>query len=351
MYDVFTVGTATRDVFLQSHLFRPIADPHFAGNKEFPTGQAECFAFGGKIEIPAPTFTVGGGAVNAATTFARQGLRVAASFAVGKDYEGKEIIKTLKQENVVAAASVVRGVPTAYSTVLLSDRGERTILVYRGASETMGRLRADMLEARFAYVVPGAFPFPRVVALFRKLRAANTHIAMNPSGHYIAMGAKKLRPLLEQLSVLIVNREEAASLTGVAYDTPEAVFLALQRLTPGIVVMTDGARGVVVFDGARTYRVGIFSEQQLVDRTGAGDAFGSGFVAGLLHSGKSKVESEKWDEGSSFSEDDIRYAIRLGSANATSVVEKIGSTPGILTQQQFKEGERWSTLDIQSSSH
>ncbi len=352
MFDVITVGTATRDVFLQSHLFRPVADPHFVGNKEFPTGQAECFAFGGKIEISVPTFTVGGGAVNAAMTFARQGLSTVASFAVGKDYEGKEIMKALKQENIKAVASTVKDLPTAYSTILLSDRGERTILVYRGASEMMGRVRSDMLEARFAYVVPGAYPFAKISALFRKLSASRTRIAMNPSGHYIAMGAKKLKPLLDQLAVVIVNREEAASLTGLSYDTPEAIFAAMQRLTPGIVVMTDGPRGVAVADGICTYRAGIFPEQKLVDRTGAGDAFGSGFVAGIVRR-MSDVRGRMTDEAENHSSDirhptsdDIQYAIRLGSANATSVVEAIGATPGILTREQFQHDARWASLDV-----
>ena len=100
MYDVLTIGTATRDVFLRSKLFRPVTDIHFLGSKNFSTGEAECFAFGGKIEVDAPVFTVGGGAVNSAVTFARQGLVTAAMCAVGKDDAGKVVINALKHESI-----------------------------------------------------------------------------------------------------------------------------------------------------------------------------------------------------------------------------------------------------------
>lgn len=340
-YDIVTIGTATRDIFLQSHLFRPVSDPHFTGNKEFPTGEAECFAFGGKIEIPAPIFTIGGGALNAAVTFARLGFRVASSFTVGKDHEGKMIRAALKTESVTAFPRTSREHHTAYSTILLSDRGERTILVYRGASEEMGRARSDLMDARYAYIVPGAFPFPRVAALFRKLHERGVCIAMNPSGHYIAMGAKKMRPLLEQLTVLIINREEAASLSGASYDDESHIMQTLQTMTPGIIVVTDGARGVTVVCDGQSYHAPIFKEQHLLDRTGAGDAFGSGFVAGLMH-GRKVV-------GDKLGVEDIQYAIRLGSANATSVVERVGSTPGILTKELFANDPRWQTLDVRIS--
>ena len=51
MYDVITIGTATRDVFLQSSAFKPVKDPHFTPAEGFPSGEAECFALGKKIEI------------------------------------------------------------------------------------------------------------------------------------------------------------------------------------------------------------------------------------------------------------------------------------------------------------
>ena len=81
-------------------------------------------------------------------------------------------------------------------------------------------------------------------------------------------------------------------------------------------------------------------EQKLVDRTGAGDAFGSGFVAGLLHQrSTSNIEPPTVEA--------IKYAIRLATANAASVVEHIGATEGTLTKQQFETDPRWQNLKIE----
>src|SRR4030043_281228 len=114
------------------------------------------------------------------------------------------------------------------------------------------------------------------------------------------------------------------------------IFEKLDRAEKGIVVMTNGVKGVVVSDGRNIYRSGIFGGK-VIDRTGAGDAFGSGFVAGLVKNQKSKKKNKK------FSIDDMKYAIRLGSANATSVVGKIGAKQGILTKKEFND-KKWNKL-------
>ena len=85
MFDVITIGTATRDVFLTSNLFKVLKDPTHLKKLGFKTGEAECFALGSKIEVEKPTITVGGGAANAALTFSRQGLRTASVLRMGDD--------------------------------------------------------------------------------------------------------------------------------------------------------------------------------------------------------------------------------------------------------------------------
>lgn len=327
MYDVLTIGTATRDVFLRSKLFRPVTDIHFLGSSAFPTGEAECFAFGGKIDVDAPVFTVGGGAVNSAVTFARQGLKTAAMCAVGKDEAGKAVMNALKHENIKSIISYIKDIGTSYSTLLLSDRGERTILVYRGASDYLGR--SHQLETRAVYVAPGAMPHQSLLRLLRRYKTSGSLIAMNPSGHYIKLGTKTMRSFFELIDILIMNREEAASLTGIVYHEERNIFERLRELYSGTTVVTNGARGSVVLYGEQLFRAGIFANEKVVDRTGAGDAFGSGFVASLL-----------------CHPDDIKEAIRLGSANATAVVEVVGATSGILTKAQFEIDERWKQLPI-----
>ncbi len=335
MLDIITIGTATQDVFLKSKLFKKVKSSAFNKKSGFPTGEAECFAFGGKLEIDDFVIASGGGATNTAVTFARQSLKTATVCRVGDDLFGEEIVKELKKEKIKPFVTKDKKRPTGYSTILLSPTGERSVLVHRGAAEDLkARETPSRLKSRWLYVVPSNISLSVMKKVIDQSLISGALIAMNPSRFYIEMGAKKLRSLLQKLTVVIVNREEASYLTGVEYNKTKDIFKVLDKLVPGIAVMTDGAKGVWVSDGAHLYQAGIFANKNVLDRTGAGDAFGSGFVAGLA-----KKENVSQQEA-------IEYAIRLGSANATAVVEAIGTKQGILTKSSFEKEKRWRKLNI-----
>src|SRR3989344_6551663 len=106
MYDVITIGTASRDVFLQSEAFKIFKDPEHLKKIGFPEGEAQCFALGGKLEIEKPVLTTGGGATNAAVTFARQGFKTAAIIKVGHDEDGDALVSELRLEGVRVEAAL-----------------------------------------------------------------------------------------------------------------------------------------------------------------------------------------------------------------------------------------------------
>ncbi|MEK7496264.1 MAG: carbohydrate kinase family protein [Patescibacteria group bacterium] len=341
MYDIITIGSATRDVFLTSPLFKVLRDPKHLSKIGFKTGEAQCFALGSKIEIGPPILTTGGGATNAATAFSRQGLKTATLIKIGKDESGEAVLNELKKEKITPFAVIEKNFPTAYSMILLAPSGERTILVYRGASENLKiqEIPFERLKSQWVYISPGKISFEVIEKIFNHFSKNKTLIAFNPSGYFIEMGVKKLKPLLAKSKVVILNREEAARLTGVDYQKEKEIFKKLDELTPGIAAMTDAEKGVLVSDGFRIYQAGIFKEKSVIDRTGAGDAFASGFVAGLIQ------KKEKCEKGLCRPYN-IEYAIRLGSANATSVIEKIGAKEGILAKKEFENNKRWKNLTI-----
>ncbi len=330
--DVITIGTATRDIFLKTPDVKILKDPAHLTRLGFKTGEAECFAFGSKIEVDCPVFSIGGGAANAAVTFRRQGLKTAALVRVGKDTAGDAILAQFKKEGIVSFAAHDRTLGTAYSTILLAPQGERTILVYRGASENLQRKEVPFpkLKSRWIYIAPGAISFALIGEIVKHLKQKGIKIAINPSRAFLETHGSHLKPLLKDLDVVVMNREEAAFFTGIAYTNEKAIFRKFDELTPGIAVVTDGERGVKVSDGRYLYTAGVFKEKRVADRTGAGDAFGSGFVAGLIKT------------------NDVNSAIRLGLANATSVIEEVGAQEGILTTSAFKS-KRWQqylNLDV-----
>ncbi len=338
-YDIITIGTATRDVFLTSPLFKVLTDVAHLKKIGFPTGEAQCFALGGKVEIDAPVLTTGGGATNAAVTFGRQGFKAACLAKIGDDAIAGDVEAELVKEGVKTILKRSAAKSTAFSTILLAPSGERTILVYRGASEDLQKSDCAALQkikSRWAYFVPGGIKFEVIAGLAAKLRRAGVLLAINPSKPYIQMGVKKLKPLLEKMSVVILNREEAAYLAGCDYRAEEKIFKAMDAIVDGIAVVTDGPRGVKVSDGRAIYQAGIYKEKILADRTGAGDAFGSGFVAGLMRARDCRRPTAS----------EIKYAIRLASANATAVVENIGAKKGILTRGAFEKSPHWRDLKI-----
>ena len=305
MYDIITIGSGLRDVFLLSDQFKLIANADFEG------GTAECVALGSKIEVGEMVLTTGGGATNAAVTFARLGLKAAAVCRVGDDAAGRDVIDDLKKEgvNVSLVRRVAKGA-TGYSTLLTASNGERTALAYRGVSGTFGPSDVPFTKckAKWLYVTSLAGN----VALLRKIAAhaksTGASLAWNPGRKEIEKGLGSIKWILPNVRVLFMNKEEAAELSG--KTTVEEMFAALA--TPGnVVVITDGPRGAFVQrDGFTIMSPG--SGRQAVSQTGAGDAFGSGFVAGLMRT------------------EDLRVALAVGMTNAQSVITKVGAKAGIL---------------------
>ena len=219
---------------------------------------------------------------------------------------------------------------TGYAVILLGGEGERSILAYRGASSSFkeGDISFKKLSSKAVYIAPGRISFNVMSKLVNHFKDSGALVAMNPSGHYISMGMKKLKPIFKKLDVVIMNREEGAKLTKVDYKDENRIFSKLDEVVDGIAVMTDGPRGSLVSDGFDVHRAGVFPEKKLVDRTGAGDAFGSGFVAGIVES-----------------KGDICHALRVASANATSVVEHVGAQEGALSHKDLSS-KRWKYLDL-----
>ena len=230
----------------------------------------------------------------------------------------------------------------------MAPSGERTILVYRGASEKLDikEIPFNKLKAKWVYIIPGKIPIQVLEKIFNYFWENETSIAFNPSKYIIDEGIDKLKPLLNKTKVVILNKEEASYLTGIDYNKEKEIFKKFDGIVNGITVMTDGAGGVLVSDGHIIYKSGVFKEEKVVDRTGSGDAFGAGFIAGLIQ------KEEKCEKGLLTGRyglcqiDNIKYAIRLGSANATSVIEYIGAKKGILTKNEFNSDKRWQKLPI-----
>ena len=308
MYDIVSIGSATQDVCLSADNF------HILESDDFSVGKGICLPFSSKVQIQNLVFASGGGGTNAAVTFARQGYRTACLGVIGQDANGSLILDELRRESVDGKYFQVHNEDsTADSVVLVSRGGERTILSYKGAGIhwDVSAIPWEQIRSKWLYVnsLGGhAEVLERIVAESKK---HGTHLVTNPGSQEIELGLERLAPLWSRFDIVGMNQEEAAAIAGVPYHETDRIFRVMDDAIGGILIMTQGSRGVMVSDGTYRYSAGI-PNREVVDRTGAGDAFHSAFIAEFIRSGS------------------IERSIQMGTANSTSVVARYGAKEGIL---------------------
>jgi ribokinase len=317
MFDVITIGSATRDVFLKSKEFKSRRD------HSSPTGFNLPLPLGSKLNVEELIFETGGGATNTAVTFAHQGLSTACICRVGDDPGGKAVVESLEKEGVnTEFTRKDRENYTAYSIILVVKSGERTILSFRGAS---GAFSEDMfpkgkLDTKWVVITSLGGNIRLLNDLVASSKEKGAKIALIPGGGELKKGLRVLRPIFAKADILVMNREEASELTGIPFEDKERLDQRTCRLAGGVSIVTDGINGATACDGSYFYHIGIH-EVKAVDRTGAGDAFASGFIVGLM-----KYEN-------------IEGALELAIDNSSSVVSFFGAKKGILRlgEKPYKE--------------
>lgn len=305
MFDVVTFGSAVVDVFVDTD----VAERN--GMISYPVGS--------KILLKHVTFDVGGGGTNTAVAFSRLGLKTGYVGKLGSDASGDSILKLLKKERVSFLGERDKRAITGYSVILDSKKHNRTILTYKGASDSVkfSELNLRKLQTKWLYLTSLlGESFKTQKKLVDALTRRNTKIAFNPSEYQIK--ALSLGPILRLTEVLVLNREEGELLRRKYHAKGKTLLHALHSLGPRVVVVTDKNRLVQAFDGMKVYSI-VPHKVKVIERTGAGDAFASGFVAGLIV-GKS-----------------IDECLELGLTEGESVLRYFGAKNNLLRRDLKKE--------------
>ncbi len=323
MYDIITFGSAAQDIHLKSNTFKTLND-----NNNFITGKGICFSLGSKIDVDDIIFSTGGGGTNTAATFAKQGFKTAFCGAIGIDISGLEIVRELKQLKIDTRFVIKKKEKHTNHSVIISNTGQdRTILVYRGASDALNGkdipwkkikktkwiylapLAGELLKELPALDVGSVSGWEEIVnfAYENKIK-----IAINPSIQQLSLPEEKLRSILGKVDILFLNQEEASFLTKISFEDEKNIFKKIDEICLGVTVMTKGGEGVTVSDGKYLYSAFPNPDRKIVDTTGAGDSFASGFLSDYI-----RYES-------------IEKAIQLGLANSEANLGEVGAKVGIL---------------------
>jgi ribokinase len=286
-FDVVTFGSAVVDVFV--------------GTKQ--RGRKVVYKAGSKILIDDIRFDIGGGATNTAVAFSRLGFKTGTICNIGEDNNGEDVLNMLSEEKVKFLGKRVGGY-TGYSVILDSADKRRTILTYKGPGNSVSGVSDFMSKWLYFSSVLGK-SYKTQERLAKKMKKGGTKLAFNPSEYLI----KKIdiRKMLLMTDVLVLNREEAELVA-------EKYKKALVELCSGIIVVTDKNKLVYAYDGIRRYEIKP-NKIDVVERTGAGDAFASGFVAGVM---------------AGFS---IERCLKLGLREAESVVKYFGAKNNLIRRR------------------
>jgi sugar/nucleoside kinase (ribokinase family) len=298
-YDVVTIGSAVLDIFMKSDKFRVVK------SGDIPGGIAMCEVYGGKMEVEEVTILSGGGATNTAVSFARKDLKTAVVAEMGNDPQSLLIHRDLEEAQVDTRFLVQEsGETTAVSVVLIAYDGGRSIMVHRGAAAmlTKSDLPLNEIETRWIHITSLGGNMELLKTLLHWAKSKQIRVSLNPGMREI-QHKEKLLSLPNFVEILFLNKDEAKVLWGTDGVKPGA----------HVSVITDGERGgKVSVAGKVSFFEGI-KVKKVVDTTGAGDAFASGMVAGVLY-GKTYEQAVKW-----------------GVKNATNVLKYIGAKKGLLT--------------------
>lgn len=320
MERILCIGSASKDIFFPTDEGVIIETP-----KDIRSQTKVAFELGGKFRCQERAEAVGGVAANVAQGLSRMGHEAAVYSKVGADDIGEWILKILHGAGVETDfIDVDRSVQTDLSSIIVIEQsGDRIIFHNRDANEKLHIDEAKLQRHEWFYV--SALNGDWKTNFQTILRAAERYgirVALNPGQHNLKEDPRLLLESLPHISVLFLNKDEAIELLlmGGIEKHPERLddelylVQTIHNFGPAIVAITDGKRGAWVYDGQEIWHGDTFEPNGLVDTTGAGDAFGSGFFSSYLY----HYSLEK--------------CLRYGIANAGSVVGSYGASHGLLDQ-------------------
>ncbi len=257
--------------------------------------------------------TCGGSAANTIVGLARLGCNVGFIGKIGSDKEGDLLLEDFRKEGV-DRNGVIRAEHGKSGTVLgfVDIEGSRALYIDSGVNDTIKHDEVDkayVAQTRFLHMTSfvGATSFQTQKKLIASI-PEDVKISFDPGVLYARRGLAQLKRIIEKTHVLMPNSIELELMTGKTDFRKGAVSLTMMGAK--IVAVKLGSDGCFITDGQDNHLVEAF-KTEVVDTTGAGDAFCAGFLYGLLKN-KSLYECG-----------------RLGNFVASQSTKKMGARSGL----------------------
>lgn len=326
MFDIITIGGATRDITFFTDKGKVIETP-----EDMTAQRLLAFEYGAKIRSEEVRMNFGGGACNAAATFAKMELGVGVISRIGNDGNGKSILGNLHNRGIVTdLIQIDEGQHSAFSFIVMdsaSDGGERVIFTHKGAANGLEIHPEEIKDTKWVYLTSLGDNFEdSLCKIGEAVQVRDIKLAWNPGETEVASGKERLADFMKFTYLLIINKDEAIELaksdiaSGLANEDFNDIIKLIRIIKSwgaANVVITDGKNGACLLAGEEIFKASAFAKQQ-ADTTGAGDAFGSGLVAGYIISG------------------DFEMALKYAVLNSGGEVTEYGAESGIMTREEIE---------------
>jgi len=268
-----------------------------------------------------------GNAANAAVSFSRLGLNTSFVTNVGGDEAGRGMIRALQKEGVDDRFVRINGTKKSNYHYVLWYKEERTILIKHEEYDYHWPSLKPAETPKWVYfssISEKAIEYHDYVADWLEANP-EVKLAFQPGTFQMEAGVERLKRIYARSEVVILNREEAVFVTGGDYNNLHDLMDRLHGFGVKIVVITDGPDGAYASDGQQRLQMPLYPDPAPPkERTGAGDAFASTFVAALA-------------KGNT-----IEGALQWAPINSMSVVQETGAQAGLLSEDKLEEFLRHS---------
>ncbi len=273
-------------------------------------------------DMMGPATEMSGGSVaNSVAGFAILGGSAAYIGKVRDDQLGEIFNHDMRSLGVdVRLPKAPDGAPTARSHILIEDDGQRTMQTYLGACTELGTADIDdttvgapsvvLIEGYIYDIAEGPALADKAMQL---AKAKGSQVALSLSDSFcVERHRDAFRSAVDDaVDIVVADEDEVNALFEV--DTFEASLEALDGMS-NLFVMTRSAKGSVIVRGGEKVVYPATTVENVVDTTGAGDAYCAGFLFGLTRG------------------ESLKECARLGTLCATEVIQRVGARvePGIL---------------------
>lgn len=302
MFDLISIGGISMDFY-------------FKGESLTFQDQRFQLAIGGKYIVDNFYESLGGGGANVAIGAQKHGLQTAVVGKIGNNAFKKLILEKLENESISYRFCHFDDSYHNISTILLSPKGERSIIHYVSSHKHLFHSEKEALKinnTRFLFL--GNLPDISISERTEIL----THAKKFNITTFVNLGSKcckktknQLEPLLKKTDVLILNGHEFSELVKAPYNDiffhENVVKHYIPKLLNKIVVITEGEKGSFAYANKQVYYQKAIKPTKILDTTGAGDGYTAAFISEF------------------FKTKNIEKAMEKGAYYASKILAKIGA--------------------------